>query len=214
MNYPCSVWPVGFKAQIAMISPVGGGSNPGSYGFENLVRIDAQSSIRGSSRADNSLDAEKRSDNQPNQLTPEQLRQVDELKKRDREVREHEQAHLAVGRDLVRGGPTYSYETGPDNKRYVVSGEVSIDSTPGRTPEETIPKAQHIRDTALAPAQPSAQDRSVAAQAGRMESDARIELANQQSDSATESGVARLYGGVGESNSQSPGLGERLDLFA
>ncbi len=198
-----------------MIDPVASSSNPASYGFENLVRINAQATMRSGSRTDKASNSANPSDNgQPDQLTPEQQRQVEELKKRDREVRQHEQAHLAVGRDLVRGGPTYAYETGPDNKQYAVSGEVSIDSTPGRTPEETIPKAQHIRDTALAPAEPSAQDRSVAAKAGRMEADARIQLANQQSDSAEKNDVARLYRGVQPSDERISGLGFRLDLFA
>ena len=116
------------------------------------------------------------------ELTLEEQRVVRQLEQTDRKVRAHEQAHLSVGADLVRGGATYGYEVGPDNKRYAVSGEVSIDASPGRTPEETIPKAQHIRATALAPADPSAQDRRVAAAASQMEIDARMELAQQRSD--------------------------------
>ncbi|MBV5336531.1 MAG: hypothetical protein J0653_00520 [Deltaproteobacteria bacterium] len=103
-----------------------------------------------------------------------------QLKQIDRKVRQHEQAHLAAGRDLVTSGPNYTYQTGPDKQRYAVGGEVSIDTSPGNSPEETIPKAQHIRATALAPADPSPQDHSVAAAAGRMESQARIELAVQK----------------------------------
>lgn len=114
------------------------------------------------------------------ELTPEQQRQVDQLKRIDKAVRAHEQAHVAAGADLVRGGATYSYQTGPDNKRYAVAGEVRIDTSPGRTPEETLPKAQRIRETALAPADPSPQDRSVAAKASRMEAGARAEIAQEQ----------------------------------
>lgn len=116
------------------------------------------------------------------ELTPEELRVVRQLEQTDRKVRAHEQAHLSVGADLVRGGATYGYTVGPDGKRYAVSGEVSIDASPGKTPEETIPKAQHIRATALAPADPSAQDHRVAAAASQMEIDARMELAQQRSD--------------------------------
>lgn len=107
---------------------------------------------------------------------------VRQLEQTDRAVRAHEQAHLSVGADLVRGGATYGYEVGPDDKRYAVSGEVSIDASPGRTPEETIPKAQHIRATALAPADPSAQDHRVAAAASQMEIEARMELAQKRSE--------------------------------
>ncbi len=116
------------------------------------------------------------------ELTPEEQRVVRQLEQTDRKVRVHEQAHLSVGADLVRGGATYGYEVGPDNKRYAVSGEVSIDASPGKTPAETIPKAQHIRATALAPVDPSAQDHRVAAAASQMEIDARMELAQQRSD--------------------------------
>jgi len=115
-------------------------------------------------------------------LTPEEQRVVRQLEQTDREVRAHEQAHLSVGADLVRGSPSYSYQIGPDDKRYAVGGEVSIDTSPGKTPEETIPKAQHIRSTALAPADPSAQDFRVAAGASQMEIDARMELAQQRSE--------------------------------
>ena len=118
----------------------------------------------------------------PEGLTPEELQVVRQLEQSDRKVRSHEQAHISAGADLVRGGPSYSYETGPDDKRYAVAGEVSIDASPGKTPEETIPKAQHIRSAALAPVDPSAQDYRVAASATQMEVDARMALAKEQSD--------------------------------
>ena len=150
-------------------------------------------------------------------LTPEQQRQVDQLKQTDREVRAHEQAHLAVGADLVRGGASYTYEIGPDDNRYAVAGEVSIDTSPGRTPEDTIPKAQHIRATALAPAEPSPQDHSVAAQASRMENEARLEVAVKQRETATEpadGGVTSLYRRVESDNSGSGQVGGFLNAYA
>lgn len=105
---------------------------------------------------------------------------VRQLEQTDRKVRAHEQAHLSVGADLVRPWSDHSYAVGPDNKRYAVGGEVSIDASPGKTPVETIPKAWfHIRATALAPVDPSAQDHRVAAAASQMEIDARMELAQQ-----------------------------------
>ena len=150
-----------------------------------------------------------------NELTPEEQRQIRQLESADRSVRAHEQAHLAVGGDLVRGGATFSYATGPDNKRYAVAGEVSIDASPGRTPEDTIPKAQHIRATALAPADPSPQDRSVAARASQMESDARREVATlQQQEVADGRGRngARFYRGV--ENAGAPLSAAGLNVFA
>ena len=94
--------------------------------------------------------------------------------------------------------------------------EVSIDVSPGRTPEETIPKAQHIRATALAPADPSPQDRSVAATASRMEGEARIELAVQQRVETKNPGQGNAdFNNNGGSNGSTRGrFGGRLDIFA
>ncbi|MEI7429648.1 MAG: putative metalloprotease CJM1_0395 family protein [Betaproteobacteria bacterium] len=164
-----------------MIQSIASSSTQISYGFENLSRFGAQASKQsGSSSLTGRADgAKKTATGQAAQLTPEQQQQVEQLKQIDRKVRQHEQAHLAAGRGLVTSGPNYTYQTGPDKQRYAVGGEVSIDTSPGNSPEETIPKAQHIRAAALAPADPSPQDNSVAAAAGRMEIQARIELAVQ-----------------------------------
>jgi len=126
------------------------------------------------------------------QLSPDAQRQVDKLKARDQEVRAHEAAHMAAGGGLVRGGASYSYQQGPDGKRYAVGGEVSIDSSPVRgNPRATEMKAQQIEASALAPADPSGQDRKVAAQAAQMVAQAAAELAK----SATQgSGSAKTTG--------------------
>ncbi len=109
-----------------------------------------------------------------------EARQIQELVKRDREVRTHEAAHAAVGGALA-GSPSFTYESGPDGGRYAVGGEVGIDtSAVSGDPEATIEKAQQIRRAALAPAQPSPTDLSVAAQASSMEASARVELQNDQ----------------------------------
>jgi hypothetical protein len=111
------------------------------------------------------------------EFTPEQQRAIADLKTIDREVRAHEQAHVSVGGSYILGGPLFEYESGPDRKRYAVGGEVSIDSSPERdNPEATIAKMQVVRAAALAPADPSAQDRAVATAAASEESRARSEL--------------------------------------
>ncbi len=113
-------------------------------------------------------------------LTEEEQQQVSELKSRDREVRSHEQAHLAAAGPHATGGPSYEYQEGPDGQRYAVGGEVGIDTSPvSGDPEATIQKAQQIRAAALAPATPSSQDQAVAAAATQMESQARAELSKQ-----------------------------------
>lgn len=112
-------------------------------------------------------------------LTPEQQVEVEKMKQRDQEVRTHEQAHVMAGGNLVRGGASYTFRTGPDGKRYATDGEVSIDSSPvDGDPRATIRKAQQVRKAALAPAQPSGQDQAVAASATKMEMNAVSELAS------------------------------------
>ncbi len=108
--------------------------------------------------------------------SPAQQAELDKLKNRDREVRAHEQAHLAAAGGYVAGGANYSLQTGPDGHQYAVGGSVSLDASPvSGDPEATIQKAETIRRAALAPAEPSAQDRNVAAQALAMEAQARAE---------------------------------------
>lgn len=120
------------------------------------------------------------------QLSDEELAQVRALQQRDREVRAHEMAHVAVGGELVLRGAQFDHETGPDGVRYAVGGDVLIDTSPGRTPEETIEKAERIRATALAPADPSPQDLAVASMAIQMALQAQIELAVQQREEAAQ----------------------------
>ncbi len=116
------------------------------------------------------------------ELTPEQQAEIEKLQKIDREVRLHEMAHLAAGAGMVTSGASYTYKRGPDGQNYAVAGEVSIDTSPGRTPEETVARAERIQAAALAPADPSPQDRSVAAQAAQMAAQARQEIAREQGE--------------------------------
>ncbi|GAB5402463.1 MAG: hypothetical protein Aurels2KO_06940 [Aureliella sp.] len=122
------------------------------------------------------------------ELSEEEQQQVDELKARDREVRQHEQAHVSAGGGHVTGGPTYSYQRGPDGKRYAIGGEVQIDTSPVEgDPEATAQKARVVRAAALAPAEPSGQDLRVAANATKMEQEAVAQIrqaSNVDSDSA------------------------------
>lgn len=103
-------------------------------------------------------------------------RVIDELQRRDKEVRSHELAHAAVGGSFT-GAPNYSFETGPDGQRYAVGGEVSVDlSTVAGNPTATIAKMQKVHAAALAPANPSAQDTKVAANALQIILQAQSEL--------------------------------------
>ncbi len=127
------------------------------------------------------------------ELTAEQKSEVQKLKQRNREVRNHEQAHLAAGGQHITRGATYSYEQGPDGQRYAVGGEVGIDTSAESDPAATIRKMQAARAAALAPANPSGQDRQVAAAASSQAAEARAALAAEQVDPEEKTKTAADY---------------------
>ena len=122
------------------------------------------------------------------ELTPEQSRQVSELRQIDRQVREHEAAHLRSGSGVVTSGASYSYAYGPDGKQYAVGGEVGIDTSPGQKPEANIDKGQRIQIAALAPRDPSPQDYRVASVGGQLEMQGRSDLSEQKAQERAEQG--------------------------
>ena len=120
-----------------------------------------------------------------------QQQQITELASRDREVRSHEQAHAAVGGSYA-GAPTYSFKRGPDGQTYAVGGEVSIDVSPiPNDPAATLRKMEVVQQAALAPAEPSAQDLRVAAQAQVLAAQARSELAALQREEVAAAAAER-----------------------
>jgi hypothetical protein len=153
------------------------------------------------------------------ELRPAERRLIEELRKRDRDVRAHEQAHLAAAGRYARGGVRFTYQVGPDGKRYAVGGEVPIDvsEVPG-DPRATLQKAATIRRAALAPAHPSRADLAIASQAVRLATKAHQELlqevVQQKSDGvrnmahthapgeACES--CQVHGGIGVQDPASP----------
>jgi len=145
-------------------------------------RSATDSTLRTSS--DGNLDSERQRLNEA--LTPEQERQVTELVARDAEVRAHERAHKAVGGQYA-GAITYDFQRGPDGKRYAVGGEVSIDtSVVSGDPQATIDKMNTVKAAALAPVDPSPQDRRVAAEAQQAIVSARVELRTQSQEESQE----------------------------
>ena len=105
-----------------------------------------------------------------------------------REVISHEAAHQAAAGEFG-GGVSYSY-TEVDGKTYITGGEVPIKLKEGRTPEETLRNMQQVQRAANAPADPSGQDRAVAAKAAAIASKARQQIAQESSESH-ETEVAR-----------------------
>jgi len=134
----------------------------------------------------------------PENLTEEEQKEVRELQKRDREVRAHEQAHKAAG-GAHAGSPSFTTVQGPDGRSYAVSGEVKIDTSPvPNNPEATIRKLEQVKRAALAPSNPSSQDRQVAAEA-----EAKIQQARQEK---RENEAEELKKANEKSNGESAGL--------
>jgi Zn-dependent metalloprotease len=142
-------------------------------------------------------------------ISEQDLQQLRQLKSRDLVVRAHEAAHLAAASGIVVGGTSYSYQRGPDGVQYAIGGEVSIDTSKvAGDPNATLQKAQQIQAAALAPTQPSSQDRTVAARAAKMAIEAKAEISLQV-----------IYNNVSPTNQSSPGdasrsLGNTIDISA
>lgn len=139
----------------------------------------------GEGTKDNASDQSAGKDSAEDRQQQQQAEQpeLDDLQRRDREVRKHEQAHAAVGGQYA-GPPRYEYTHGPDGKRYITDGEVSIDVTEEKTPEQTLRKMEQVRSAAMAPDQPSAQDLRVAAEAQQKAGEARSEISKARAEAA------------------------------
>lgn len=124
------------------------------------------------------------------QLDRQEVQELQKLKRRDAEVRAHEQAHLSAAGRYARGGASFTYERGPDGNSYAIGGEVGIDVGKEATPEATLIKMQTIKRAALAPASPSAADRRIASQAAINEAQARQELLVKTQEALSQAGSA------------------------
>lgn len=119
------------------------------------------------------------------ELTQKEVQQVRELQSIDKNVKAHEAAHQAAGGGLA-GAASFTYTRGPDNQMYATAGEVPVSMQKGNTPEETIANARQIAAAAMAPADPSPQDYKVAANAAKMEFDARAEAMKLKAEESKE----------------------------
>lgn len=114
------------------------------------------------------------------ELTEEEQKEVEDLKKRDEEVRAHEQAHKTAGGPYA-GAISYETTTGPDGREYAISGEVEIDISPvSGNPEATIRKMEIVERAALASAEPSPQDQAAAQAAQQAKLQAQQEVNEQR----------------------------------
>lgn len=169
--------------------PTGGpGSGRPGLGLETVVALQRQDEPGDATRSDG--------DDDPLAMSDEEKAQLDKLKQRDAEVRQHEAAHVAAGGQFA-GAASFEYEIGPDGRQYAVAGEVPIDTAAvPDDPEATIDKMETVKAAALAPAEPSGQDRAVAAQAEAKGRAAQAELRAQRQAGSEAAGPGGQTGGA------------------
>jgi len=150
--------------------------------------------------------------NQTTDISEQNLQQLRQLKTRDQVVRAHESAHLAAGSGIVIGDASYSFQRGPDGMQYAIGGEVSIDTSKVvGDPNATLQKAQQIQAAALAPTQPSSQDRIVAARAAQMAIEAKAEINQQVNPSSNKTATSINESSTDDTSSL---LGHTIDITA
>lgn len=159
---------------------VAGVSSTGVHGLPPL-----RTGLSGRARSQDG--APQTSDDPSNRLTEDQQRQVQELKRIDASVRQHESAHQAAGGPHA-GGASFTFTRGPDGKNYATAGEVQVDVSAERDPESTIRKMETVKAAALAPSDPSPQDLRVAQQADAAKMQAQQELRRKGSQQGASGG--------------------------
>lgn len=163
-------------------------------------------------------ESEKRKASKENEKAEdEEEAQVRELEQIQREVISHEAAHKAAAGELG-GGVSYTYTEGPDGKNYITGGEVPIKFKQGNTPEETLRNMQQVQRAANAPADPSGQDRQVAARASAIASRARSQMARENnSENGLTAAVAKgtpVIGAVNQEEIQNPNMNGAASVLA
>jgi hypothetical protein len=142
---------------------------------------------------------------------------LEELQRRDREVRLHEQKHMAAAGTLAKGKPVYEYAIGPDGKPYAIGGHVRIDTgAVAGDPEATRARARQVQRAAMAPGTPSGQDMAVATgDANSLFSQASIETNQSSHSNPVDTGPeAREYRWNAARSSNEDGGGYGLRLYA
>ena len=121
--------------------------------------------------------------------------EIARLQQTEREVIAHESAHKATAGRF--GGPVhYTYTTGPDGKRYITGGEVSIRTPATSDPEEALRNARQVMSAAMAPGSPSGQDIAVAAGAAATASKAMSQIYSGEDAAAGVGRTPETRGGV------------------
>ncbi|WP_430885901.1 putative metalloprotease CJM1_0395 family protein [Fusibacter sp. JL216-2] len=165
--------------------------NSGQVNEDNNIEnnnIEGSNGLKGQKNQETNQDPTIESKGQGAELAdplddPEVRAQVMELQTVEDKVIAHERAHQAAGGEFT-GAASYGYTMGPDGKRYITSGEVSISVPSSGEPEEQLRAMERVRAAALAPADPSGQDQSVAGRATAKMAKIRTDIARQKATDA------------------------------
>jgi hypothetical protein len=68
----------------------------------------------------------QRRESQP-KLDADELKLLEQMRTRDRDLRQHERAQVLFGSTWVRTLPSYTYERGPDGDFYAIDGVAALD---------------------------------------------------------------------------------------
>jgi len=168
-----------FTSSAGSAAPVSASSSAPSRASSSAEGSGSDESVRANNAEPQRRQAAQRAQQQAEQ------KMIQALQARDREVRAHEGAHVAVGGNLVISGPSYTYQRGPDGRGYAIGGKVQLDvSEVADDPEASLQKSEQIRRAALAPMDPSPLDMKVAASAAQMAARARLDIAVQRREEA------------------------------
>jgi hypothetical protein len=113
-------------------------------------------------------------------LSAEERRQLQAMEREDRSVRSDELTQRAAAGGYA-DGTRVRYQVGPDGRRYAVDSQVTFDTTPvPGDPGATLRKMEVVSRAATASTNPSASDRSAAAEAQQLIRQARAQLAAER----------------------------------
>lgn len=87
---------------------------------------------------------------------------LEKLQARDAKVRNHEAAHVMAAGGQAQGLPTYTYQTGPDGRRYAIGGSVNISVMRTGDEEANVRRANKAYRAAMATGEPSVRDMQTA----------------------------------------------------
>ena len=157
----------------------------------HLVRQEEGTLQPGGAWAQNGDGAARGVDGKPMSRDDEAL--LEKLQARDAKVRNHEAAHVMAAGGQAVGMPTYTYQTGPDGKRYAIGGSVNISMTTTGDAEQNARQANKAYRAAMATGEPSPRDMQAASRARANVMEAGRDMRQKALEAYTAQGGVTLF---------------------